>query len=67
MYEESTKLLEEGALLSCDPMLEIILGKNAQATLDSLSAQRCYPAVNHNELTDSDIQNDPRKRLPGSL
>ena len=135
-YEESTKLLEEGALLSCDPMFEIILGKNAeamgnyaeaarlyekahymvpsrlyplvrlmrlqvrlgeddaaletaraivsmpvndrnagmvrlraetQATLDSLSAQRCHPAVNHNELTDSDIQNDPRKRLPGSL
>ncbi len=135
-YEESTKLLKEGALLSCDPMFEIILGKNAeamgnyaeaarlyekahymvpsrlyplvrlmrlqvrlgdddaaletarvivsmpvnernagmvrlraetQATLDSLSAQRCYPAVNHNELTDSDIQNDPRKRLPGSL
>ena len=135
-YEESTKLLEEGALLSCDPMFEIILGKNAeamgnyaeaaklyekahymvpsrlyplvrlmrlqvrlgdddaaletaraivsmpvndrnagmvrlreetQATLDSLSAQRCYPAVNHNELIDSDIQNDPSKRLPGSL
>ena len=37
MYEESTKLLEEGALLSCDPMFEIILGKNAQATLDSLA------------------------------
>ena len=135
-YEESTKVLEEGALLSCDPMFEIILGKNAeamgnyaeaaklyekahymvpsrlyplvrlmrlqvrlgdddaaletaraivsmpvndrnagmvrlraetQATLDSLSAQRCCPAVNHNELTDSDIQNNPRKRLPGSL
>ena len=135
-YEESTKLLEEGARLSCDPMFEIILGKNAeamgnyaeaarlygkahymvpsrlyplvrlmrlqvrqgeddaaletaraivsmpvndrnagmvrlraetQATLDSLSAQRCYPAVNHKELTDSDIQNNPRKRLPGSL
>ena len=135
-YEESTRVLEEGALLSCDPMFEIILGKNAeamgnyaeaarlygkahymvpsrlyplvrlmrlqvrlgdddaaletaraivsmpvndrnagmvrlraetQATLDSLSAQRCCPAVNHNELTDSDIQNNPRKRLPGSL
>ena len=135
-YEESTRVLEEGALLSCDPMFEIILGKNAeamgnyaeaarlyekahymvpsrlyplvrlmrlqvrlgeddaaletarvivsmpvndrnagmvrlraetQATLDSLSAQRCDPAVNHNELTDSDIQNNPRKRLPGSL
>ena len=135
-YEESTKVLEEGALLSCDPMFEIILGKNAeamgnyaeaarlyekahymvpsrlyplvrlmrlqvrlgeddaaletarvivsmpvnernagmvrlraetQATLDSLSAQRCYPAVNHNELTESDIQNNPRERLPGSL
>ena len=135
-YEESTKVLDKGAMLSCDPMFEIIMGKNAealgdfdraeelyekahymvpsrlyplvrlmrlqirqesdeaaletarvivsmpvndrnagmvrlreetQATLDSLSAQRCYPAVNHNELTDSDIQNDLRKRLPGSL
>ena len=46
-YEESTKLLEEGALLSCDPMFEIILGKNAEALGNYVEAARLYEKAHY--------------------
>ena len=46
-YEESTKLLEEGTLQSCDPMFEIILGKNAEAMGDYAEAARLYEKAHY--------------------
>ena len=46
-YEESTKLLEEGARLSCDPMFEIILGKNAEALGSYAEAVRLYEKAHY--------------------
>lgn len=41
-YEESTRLLEKGARMSCDPMFEIIMGKNAEALGDCEKAAALY-------------------------
>ena len=46
-YEESTKLLEEGALLSCDPMFEIIMGKNAKALGEFDRAEELYEKAHY--------------------
>ena len=46
-YEESTKILEEGARLSCDPMFEVILGKNAEAMGDYAEAARLYEKAHY--------------------
>lgn len=61
-YAESTEVLERGAQLSCDPMFEVIMGKNAEAQgeydkADSLYVQayyrvpsRLYPLVRRMRL-----------------
>lgn len=41
-YVESTQLLEKGARMSCDPMFEIIMGKNAEALGDCEKAAALY-------------------------
>ena len=46
-YEESTKVLEKGALLSCDPMFEIILGKNAEAMGNYAEAAKLYEKAHY--------------------
>ena len=46
-YEESTKVLEKGARLSCDPMFEIIMGKNAEALGDLDRATELYEKAHY--------------------
>ena len=46
-YEESTKVLEKGAMLSCDPMFEIIMGKNAEALGDFDRAEELYEKAHY--------------------
>lgn len=46
-YEESTKVLEKGARLSCDPMFEIIMGKNAEALGDFDRAEELYEKAHY--------------------
>jgi len=46
-YEESTKVLEKGAMLSCDPMFEIIMGKNAEALGDFDRAEVLYEKAHY--------------------
>ena len=46
-YEESTELLERGARMSCDPMFEIILGKNAEALGDFGRAEALYEKAHY--------------------
>ena len=46
-YEESTKVLEKGARLSCDPMFEIIMGKNAEALGDFDRAEVLYEKAHY--------------------
>ena len=41
-YAESSELLEQGALLSCDPMFELILGKNAEEQGNYGEAEALY-------------------------
>lgn len=41
-YGESTAILEQGARMSCDPMFEIIMGKNAEAIGDYDRAEELY-------------------------
>ena len=41
-YEESTEVLARGAMLSCDPLFEIIMGKNAEALGDYERAAKLY-------------------------
>jgi len=46
-YEESTAVLELGAKLSCDPMFEVILGKNAEALGDTEKAEALYEKAHY--------------------
>lgn len=46
-YEESTGVLEKGALISCDPMFEIIMGKNAEALGDAEKATALYEKAHY--------------------
>ena len=46
-YEESTEMLEQGAKMSCDPMFEIILGKNAEALGDTARAEAFYEKAHY--------------------
>ena len=46
-YEESTRVLEKGALMSCDPMFEIIMGKNAEALGDYEKAAVLYEKAHY--------------------
>ena len=46
-YAESTKVLEEGARMSCDPMFEIIMGKNAEALGDAGTAATLYEKAHY--------------------
>ena len=46
-YEESTRVLEKGALMSCDPMFEIIMGKNAEALGDFDRAEELYEKAHY--------------------
>ena len=46
-YEESTKVLERGALMSSDPMFEIIMGKNAEALGDIDKAASLYEKAHY--------------------
>ena len=46
-YAESTELLEKGALMSCDPMFEIIMGKNAEALGDFGRAAALYEKAHY--------------------
>lgn len=46
-YEESTEMLEQGAKMSCDPMFEIILGKNAEALGDIARAEAFYEKAHY--------------------
>lgn len=46
-YAESTKVLEEGARMSCDPMFEIIMGKNAEALGDAEKAAALYEKAHY--------------------
>ena len=41
-YEESTEVLARGAMLGCDPLFEIIMGKNAEALGDCEKAAALY-------------------------
>ncbi len=46
-YEESTRLLEQGAKMSCDPMFEVIMGKNAEALGDNAKAKALYEKAHY--------------------
>ena len=46
-YEESTAVLELGAKMSCDPMFEVILGKNAEALGDDDRAEALYEKAHY--------------------
>lgn len=46
-YSESTAVLEKGALMSCDPMFEIIMGKNAEALGDVDKAAALYEKAHY--------------------
>lgn len=46
-YAESTRLLEKGAQMSCDPMFEIIMGKNAEALGDCEQAAALYEKAHY--------------------
>lgn len=46
-YAESTQVLEKGALMSCDPMFEIIMGKNAEALGDAEKAVTLYEKAHY--------------------
>lgn len=46
-YEESTALLERGARMSCDPMFEIIMGKNAEALGEDVRAEALYEKAHY--------------------
>lgn len=46
-YGESTEMLEKGAKMSCDPMFEIILGKNAEALGDDARAEALYEKAHY--------------------
>ena len=46
-YEDSTKVLERGALMSCDPMFEVIMGKNAEALGDFDRAAALYEKAHY--------------------
>ena len=46
-YEESSRVLEKGALMSCDPMFEIIMGKNAEALGDAEKAAMLYEKAHY--------------------
>lgn len=46
-YEESTALLERGARMSCDPMFEIIMGKNAEALGENARAEAFYEKAHY--------------------
>lgn len=46
-YEESTKLLEQGSKMSCDPMFEIIMGKNAEALGEDARAEALYEKAHY--------------------
>ncbi len=46
-YEDSTKVLERGALMSCDPMFEVIMGKNAEALGDFGRAAALYEKAHY--------------------
>lgn len=46
-YAESTRLLEKGARMSCDPMFEIIMGKNAEALGDCEQAAALYEKAHY--------------------
>ena len=46
-YAESTEVLERGTRMSCDPMFEIILGKNAEALGDDTRAEALYEKAHY--------------------
>ena len=46
-YAESTEVLERGARMSCDPMFEIIMGKNAEALGFSDKAAELYEKAHY--------------------
>ena len=46
-YEESTAVLELGAKMSCDPMFEVILGKNAEALGQDDKAEALYEKAHY--------------------
>lgn len=46
-YAESTEILEWGTRMSCDPMFEIILGKNAEALGDDTRAEALYEKAHY--------------------
>ena len=46
-YEASSEELEQGAKMSCDPMFEIILGKNAEALGDDARAEALYEKAHY--------------------
>ena len=46
-YEESTAVLERGAQMSCDPMFEVIMGKNAEALGDFDRAAALYEKAHY--------------------
>ena len=46
-YAESTEVLARGALLSSDPMFEIIMGKNAEALGDDDKAEMLYEKAHY--------------------
>lgn len=46
-YEESTAQLERGARMSCDPMFEIIMGKNAEALGEDARAEALYEKAHY--------------------
>ena len=46
-YAESTEVLERGTRMSCDPMFEIILGKNAEALGEDSRAEALYEKAHY--------------------
>lgn len=46
-YEESMALLARGARMSCDPMFEIIMGKNAEALGENARAEALYEKAHY--------------------
>lgn len=47
LYAESSAVLEKGAQMSCDPMFEIIIGKNAEAMGDDIKAELMYEKAHY--------------------
>jgi len=47
LYSESTEVLEQGARISCDPMFEDIMGKNAEALGDYSRAEALYEKAHY--------------------